>query len=341
MGNEIVSNENMDFFLTQDSAETDKIVAGMRALIKENENAYVAMKNQKWFQRIWFTITGKNSATIKEMQMNRDKLSMYCVNALAQIVQQKELSDAMLVSLAASVRDMTKLHNQLQCVVYDLAKKLDEKINSVDSYQNLITDIQNGIFNKVGSFVGIIDILSRIDERTAGNSGRLKRIKETMNSNSFDFYESVYVAKFGEQVLALSEESVGRIYLFAQNHRHLDFMAYMCCLIEMYFYALEADRTSMVEKVIYDAMVICKLTDSVSFSIASAFEELEKSVVDDFRHKQILKEDSNKNQNPILSQVSARIGDINDRVTFSKNVVNDRVNSISREVSAILERKKF
>lgn len=339
MRNEIVLNEDMHFFLAQDSAETDKMIAGMRALIEENKNAYEAMKNQKWFQRIWYTITRKNSATVKEMQMNRDRLSSYCVNVLAQIVQQKALSDAMLVSLAASVRDMTELHIQLQDVVYDLAKKLDEKIISVDSYQNLITDIQNGVFNRAGSFVGVIDILSRVDERTAKDSERLKRIKETMNSDRFDFNESVHAAKLGEQVLALSEESVGRIYLFAQNHRHLDFLAYVCYLIEMYFYVLEADRSGMLEKVIHDAMVKCHLADSVSFSIDGVFEDLEKSVVDDFHRKQILKE--NSKDNPISSQVNARIDAIKNNVTSNRNKVIDSVNLISAEANALLERKRF
>lgn len=318
MRNEIVLNEDMHFFLAQDSAETDKMIAGMRALIEENKNAYEAMKNQKWFQRIWYTITRKNSATVKEMQMNRDKLSMYCVNVLTQIVQHRDLSDAMLVSLESSLRDMTRLHIQLQGVVYDLAKKLDEKINSVDSYQNLITDIQNGIFNKAGSFVGVIDILSRVDERTAGDSERLKRIKETMNSNRFDFNESIHAEKFGEQVLALPEESVGRIYLFAQNHRHLNFLAYVCCLIEMYFYALETDRTHMSKKVIHDAMEKCHLADGVSFSIDVAFGDLEKSVVDDFHRKQILK----KNSIP-CQDIDNRITSARNRVTSARNRVND------------------
>ncbi len=336
MGNEIVSNEDFDFFLAQDLSETDKMIAGMRALIEESENAYAAMKNQKWFQRIWYTITRKNSATVKEMQMNRDKLSMYCVHVLTRLVQQKTLSDAMLVSLTASVRNMSILHNQLQQVTYRLAKKLDEKISSVDSYQNLITDIQNGIFHRNGSLIGVIDIFSRVDERTAKDAGRLRRIRETMENNNFDFDESVDAVRFGEQVLALPEESVGRIYLFSQNHMQIGVLAYACCLIEKYFYALKSEKPDMSEKVIHEAMDTCRLTDRVSFAMGDVFVELEQSVVDVLSHKQILEGESAVS--PIESRVNAVIGDMNDRVICNRNAVSDRVNAVRDRVNAVHDR---
>ena len=76
MADRIISNtllENsaksfIDEFCAENDADTSMIVAGMVSIIKGNESAFEKMKRQRWFERIWYTISGKNKATIEEMQ---------------------------------------------------------------------------------------------------------------------------------------------------------------------------------------------------------------------------------------------------------------------------------
>ena len=51
-------------FCRNNDSETEQILAGMTAVINGNESALEKMKNQKWFERIWFTTQTLSSDTI-------------------------------------------------------------------------------------------------------------------------------------------------------------------------------------------------------------------------------------------------------------------------------------
>jgi hypothetical protein len=149
----VPTQNDFDYFLQQDRSETEKIVSGMLALIDANDAKLTAMQNQKWFQCMWFTISGKNKATVEEMEQNRDRLAGYSVQIISKLIDQKRISDSIISSLMIRLNDVYTAHIELQNIVYTIANELKEKIDNVDNYHNLVTDIQNGKYDQTVPFV--------------------------------------------------------------------------------------------------------------------------------------------------------------------------------------------
>ena len=208
--NNIIPNEDIEYFLAQSQAETAKIMAGMNAIIEGNEQACNALKSQKWYQRIWKGITRQNKATVDNMHKNQEKLSVYCVQALSLIIQQKSVSDSMITNLSCALYNTTSRIVNLELLVEGFASKLNEKIISIDNYNDLITDIQNDKFDTNKPFISILDVLSRIDKRTAANPEKILRIKETLIKNNFDLNAPLSLEEITKQILTLNEDAIGK-----------------------------------------------------------------------------------------------------------------------------------
>ena len=276
--NNIIPNEDIEYFLSQNQAETAKIMAGMNAIIEGNEQAYNALKSQKWYQRIWKGITRQNKATVDNMHKNQEKLSVYCVQALSLIIQQKSVSDSMITNLSCALYNTTSRIVNLELLVEGFASKLNEKIISIDNYNDLITDIQNDKFDTNKPFISILDVLSRIDKRTAANPEKILRIKETLIKNNFDLNAPLSLEEITEQILTLNEDAIGRIYLLCQNHSELIYLNYCCRLIENYLYQPESNRPAIRDNAVKNALLYCGLNNDVEFNFSSMYTDMQNAI---------------------------------------------------------------
>lgn len=240
------ADEFVSEFCIGKDAETEQIIAGMTAVINGNQEALELMKNQKWFERIWYTLTGKNKATVEDMKKKRDLLTKYTVLLMKKILEMISGNTRMITDLYRSLDIVCstneRIANDINELV-DLAEMLNAKIVSLDNYNNIITDIQNGKYDKTTPFLSLIDIMSALDERTARDPDRIKRIRETLEHNGFDFTTTVDALQLSEQVFSISENKVGSIYLLCQKLSYQSmFLNYVCHLIENYFYRSLTDR---------------------------------------------------------------------------------------------------
>ncbi|MBD5458915.1 MAG: hypothetical protein HDR27_10150 [Lachnospiraceae bacterium] len=258
--------EFVNEFCTGKDTETEQIIAGMTAVIEGNQFALEKMKNQKWFKRIWFTITGKNKATVAEITEKRDVLTKYTIQLFIKMLDMLSNNSRVISDLYRAVSVLSLAADRTVTSLNNLAVKLNEKIISVDNYNNLITDIQNDKFDKNQPLLSLIDILSLVDKRTARDSAKLIRIKETMIKNGFLFNAKTRANELADQVFSLPEEKVGRIYLFCQKLSSKScFLVFICRLIENYFYISLTDRRIARQ----DGSAVNKALDSAGINFNS------------------------------------------------------------------------
>ena len=282
-----VPQNDIEYFLSQDKAETERIVAGMTTLIEANEEKLSAMQGQNWFQRICLTVSGKNKATVKEMEQNRGKLTAYIVQIISIFNEKERLSDTFISSLAICLNDIYFSHlqfkewvkNDLINEVHGLVGKLNKKIESIDNFHNLITDIQNGDYTFSGERVlNLLKILMFLDNRAISDKECFIRIKKTLERNGYDFSQDIDVKSFVEQIIALPEENIGEIYMFAQNHTQIILVRLICCLIEQYHFEPKSNRKIIKEKAIKSALRSCGLgMDSPSCNIGELYKDIYQS----------------------------------------------------------------
>jgi GTP-binding protein EngB required for normal cell division len=276
-----------------DASDEDisKIVAGMVALIQGNESAYENMKNQKWFERIWYGLTQKNKATIKEMRANREQLERYTVRILVKLCDMNNAHEKCIFdiyrALAVVRRDLDVFVDE----VSRIAHKFDEKINSINEYVYLINEIRNGKFDAQTPLISLIDILSLVDARTAKDSKRITQLKETMEEKGFDFSKKISMGAYAEEVLKLDEDKVGRILLFCQSFSHRSrILSYTCMLMEGYFYRWDSEKRIIREngEAIDTALSCSKLTKDTTCVLGEMFSDLKEAMHEQFNYANVI-----------------------------------------------------
>ena len=279
------ADEFVNSYKDASNDEISKIVAGMTAIIEGNEASYENMKNQKWFERIWYGLTLKNKATVKEMQENRDQLTKYTVKILVKMNnmmnEHGECIYDLYRALAVVRRDLDVVVDE----VNELARKLNEKIISIDNYYFLVNEIRNKKFDVNSPLISLIDIMSLIDIRTSKDTKKLIQLKETMEANGFDFSKKIDIQTYSNEILALPEGSVGRILLFCQSFSHRSrFLAYTCTLMENYFYLWESEKRIVREngEAIQKALISSNLTPDANCIVDEMFSDLKGAIPESF-----------------------------------------------------------
>ena len=115
-------------FRRNNDSETEQILAGMTAVINGNESALEKMKNQKWFERIWFTLTGKNKATVAEMKQKRDLLTRYTVMLMKKILEMISGNSRMIAELYRSLSIVYRENNRIAKDINELTG-IAERLN--------------------------------------------------------------------------------------------------------------------------------------------------------------------------------------------------------------------
>lgn len=279
------ADEFVSAYRNASDEEISKIVAGMTAIIEGNEASYESMKSQRWFERIWYGLTGKNKATVREMQARRDQLTKYTVHILVKMNDMMNEHSRCIVDL---YRSLAVVRRDLDVVVDEvsiLAHKLNEKIMSVDNYNFLLNEIRNNKFDINSPLISLIDIMSLVDIRTAQETKKMIQLKETMEQMGFDFSKKVDIITFSNEVLSLPEESIGRVLVFCQSFSHRSrLLAYTCTLMESYFYLWDSEKRVVREngEVIKKSIDYSNLSSGSQYVVEELFNDLNNAIRDSF-----------------------------------------------------------
>lgn len=265
--------------------EISKIVAGMTAIIEGNEYSYERMRNQKWFERIWYGLTLKNKATVKEMQSKRELLTKYTIQIL---VKMNSLMNEHSECIYDLYRALAIIRRDIDVVIDEvntLAHKLNEKIISIDNYYYILNEIRNNKFDVNSPLISLIDIMSLIDSRTANDTRKLIQLKDTMEHMGFDFSKKIDISTYSNEIMSLSEDRVGRILLFCQSFSHRSrFLAYACSLMENYFYLWDSDKRIVKEngEAVTLALNYSNLNSEANCVVGEMFNDLKGAIHDTF-----------------------------------------------------------
>ena len=279
------ADEFVNAYRNASDEEVSKIVAGMTAIIEGNEASYENMKNQRWFERIWYGLTQKNKATVKEMQAKRDQLTKYTVQILIKMNSMMNEHGACIYDLYRALAVVRRDLDVVVDEVNELAHKLNEKIISVDNYYFLLNEIRNNKFDVNAPLISLIDIMSLIDSRTAKDTKKLIQLKETMEQMGFDFSKKIDIKSYSNEILALPEDSVGRILLFCQSFSHRSrFLAYTCALMENYFYLWDSEKRIVREngEAIQSALSCANLNADANCVVGEMFGDLKSAINEPF-----------------------------------------------------------
>ena len=292
MTNMIMTNtqleDNAKFFINEfcpeDSASTSMIVAGMVSIINGNEFDLIRIKKQKWFERIWYTITGKNKATVREMQARRDDLNKYLIKIISKLSDMARTNSAQAAELSSAILTLDNGFRDMKVSIDKIARALNDKILSLDTYTFIINDIRNKKYPADKPLLSLIDIMSQIDNRTAKDLNRLRQLKETMENSGFLFRSKINAQEYAEQVFSLPEEKVGRILLFCQNlSERSRFLAYTCNLIENYFYLGETDRDIVrSNEAVQESLRFSKLSSDSYCIVDKMYADLKEAIPEKF-----------------------------------------------------------
>ena len=136
--------EDVNYLSQQSSGDINMILSGMIALMNNTDDKVATLDSQKWFQGMIKTVTGKNKITLNEIQKNHDKLNAYMSEAIAELYIRNCIDHKVIMSLGTQLNELYANNLQLKQMLGAFVSKLNKKIDSIDNFHMLITEIDQG-----------------------------------------------------------------------------------------------------------------------------------------------------------------------------------------------------
>ena len=277
----LVPIEDIDFLAKQSSGKINMIIAGMTALMNDNEDKVEQLESQGWFSRMCKTITGKNKATRAEIQRNHDRINAYMSEAIAELYNRSLIDHEIILSLGTQINELYADHIQLKQMLGAFAMKLNEKIESVDNFHMLTTEIEQGVYSNLPSLVAVCKVMSQYDGRILSDQRKLDILERALTSQGILNDEQVSLKDYLAQVINIPLDEVGSIYLELQNIRG-NFIADILLetMSDYYFLPDIVQRLTSKPAIISSRINTKKLNDSATLSIREIYDEFINSKIE-------------------------------------------------------------
>ena len=246
------------------------MVAGMKAIIEENYSIVESVKKQKWYQRIFYGIIGRNKANLKYIENNNELLKLYAIEILAILVEEKAASDQLL-------GDMIKKVNEVYSSVVGIKKYLVMKLSALEKFTFITTDIINKQFDTTQPMNGVLHILMNMMDLEKQEYHQ--RIKDTMLNNGFDINSSVSLKELTSIITKWDKSEVDCMYYFTSNFENIPCIQYINKVIEVYHYDAEGELD--IDSTIHWAMLRCNIEVPESISCDHIYSDVTKCLLDE------------------------------------------------------------
>ena len=180
---EYVTSADLDYMRNQSDSEFGQMIYGMSSLLKENVSKLEVIRNQGWFKRMWNTVSGSNSATLKDIQVNHEKLLTYTIQALSLLFKEIARDRKVMIGLSNQINELYVEHVKLKKLLGDFADKLNRKIESIDNFFILNKEIEQGKYSNGTFLETICQILVQLDNRTLLDERKINIITNTVCSS--------------------------------------------------------------------------------------------------------------------------------------------------------------
>ena len=145
---DLITIEDVNYLAKQSSGKMNMILSGMTSLMNDTDKKVEMLESQDWFKRMVKTVTGKNKLTQLEIQQNHDKLNAYMSQAITELYNRNCIDHEVMMSLGVQLNEIYADHLQLKKMLGSFVTKLNEKIDSVDNFNMLITEINQGVYSQ-------------------------------------------------------------------------------------------------------------------------------------------------------------------------------------------------
>ena len=245
MEGQLIARSELELMASDPDGKLNMILAGMSSLM-ENTNEKVRMlENQDWFQRMSYTISGKNKMTQMEIANNHDKINLYVTQAMSELYSMNCIDHELILSLGNRINELYDSQVEIKQMVGAFAQKLNEKIESIDNYHMLITEINQGIYDNRNKFISISKIISQLDLRTAKDGRKMDILLRALEEHGIANREETLFSNVLENLLNLTNKDAGILALFFGNIRE----EYIAEIMEqtIYSYYLLPEKTQKMK----------------------------------------------------------------------------------------------
>lgn len=273
--------EDINYLAQQSSERINMILAGMTALMNDTDKKVEALESQNWFQRMAKTITGKNKMTKNEIQQNHDKLNAYMSEAIAELYNRNCIDQAVMMSLGTQINELYADHVQLKQMLGAFVSKLNAKIDSVDNFHILNTEIEQGVYSEYAPIVAMCKIMAQFDNRVLDEERKIDILKRSMEAENIINDEEVPLANYLMTIADVPVDEIGAIYLELGTIRSNFLANIMLKTIEQYHFLPDmARKMKKKENIIANVIQSEELDDSVTLASSYIFEEFINSKID-------------------------------------------------------------
>ena len=276
-----ISMEDVNYLAQQSSGRVNMILSGMTALMNDTYKKAESMQSQNWFQRMLKTVTGKNKATNEEIRQNHDKLNAYMSEAIAELYSRDCIDHKVMLSLGTQINELYADHLQLKQILGSFASRLNEKIESVDNFHMLTTEIEQGVYSGFRPVIAICMVMSQFDNRMYEDTRKLDIIKRSLHTQQILTDDAYLITDYLMDILEMPVDEMGAVYLELSTIRQ-DFMAAILLeAAESYHFLPDMARKMKNKKALIDNIMMQEGLDAtVSLSTNEIYDSFISSKID-------------------------------------------------------------
>jgi len=278
---ELIPIEDMNYLAQQSQGKINMILSGMTALMNDTEDKTEKIEKQNWFQRMVKTVTGKNRATREEIKQNHDKLNAYMSQAIAELYNRNCIDSQVMISLGTQLNELYAEHLQLKQMLGAFVVKLNEKIDSVDNFHMLNTEIEQGVYSDNEKIIAICKVMSQFDNRIMEEPRKLDILRRSMEKQEIITEDEVLLTDYLMDIMNISVDEIGKIYLELSTIRSDFFANLILGVIEDYHFLPDMQRKMMKkEKIIGNLIQREGLDDTITLSINEVYDNFINSKIE-------------------------------------------------------------
>lgn len=277
---ELMPIEDINYLTQQSQGKINMILSGMIALMNDTDDKVEKMQKQNWFQRMIKTVTGKNKATREEIRQNHDKLNAYMSQSIAELYNRSCIDNQVMISLGTQLNELYAEHLQLKQMLGAFVTKLNEKIDSVDNFHMLNTEIEQGIYSNNKKIIAICKVMSQFDNRIMEEPRKLDILRRSMEKQKIITKDEILLKDYLMDIINIPVDKIGKIYLELSTIRNDFFANLILGIIEDYHFLPDIQRKMMKkDKLIENLIQREGLDDAITLSINEIYDNFLNSKI--------------------------------------------------------------
>lgn len=276
----VVTAEDISYYVQQSTGNLNMIISGMVALMNDTDSKVAAMESQGWFQRMVKTVSGKNKLTQNEIQQNNEKLNAYMAETIAELYRRDCVDHDIILSLGTQLNEIYADHVQLKQMLGAFVGKLNEKIDSVDNFHMLVTEIEQGLYSEDKHIVSICNVISQFDNRILNDSRKLDILRRSLGEQNILNDDAILLSDYLNDIINITMGGVGKIYLELETIQDNIIANTFIETIEAYHFLPDMNRKLKNKKVLVDEIIANRgFDDTVALSTNEIFDDFINSKI--------------------------------------------------------------